>query len=188
MNVKIQNLLEHLEEAMMKAMESMEHDFSGIRTGKASPALVENITAMYYGNPTRVKELAGITVPEPKLVVIQPWDPTALAAIEKAIIGSNLGISPLNDGRVLRLPIPDLSEERRTNLAKQVKTRAEDAKIAVRNVRRDGNEAAKKAQKDSEITEDELKLKLDAVQKMTDKYIKEIDDAMKAKENELMSL
>ena len=188
MSVKIQDLTDHLEESMMKAEEAMQNDFAAIRTGKASPALVENISVNYYGTPTRLREIAGITSPEARLLVIQPWDPSSLVAIEKALMTSSLGISPVNDGRVLRLPIPELSEERRSMLAKQVKARAEEARVAVRNIRRDGNEAAKKAQKNTEITEDELKNMLDEIQKLTDNYIKEIDNGLIEKEKELMNI
>lgn len=181
-------LLEELEENMMKAIEAMQHDFAGYRTGKASSALVENITVEYYGTPTRLKELAGITVPEARMLVIQPWDPASVQAIEKAIIASSLGISPVSDGRMLRLPIPELSEERRVAMTKQVKNRAEDAKIVIRNIRRDGNEVAKKAQKNSEMTEDELKSMLEQVQQLTDEYIKQIDDLVAVKEKDLMSV
>ncbi len=188
MNVSIGQLMDHVEEHMMKTVEVMQADFAAVRTGKASPALVDNIMVDYYGTPTRLKELAGITTPEARLLVIQPWDPSSMGAVEKAIIASNIGISPVNDGRVIRLPIPELSEERRTALTKQVKTRAEEARVAIRNIRRDGNEVAKKAQKGGEITEDDLKLKLDAIQKLTDDYIKEVDNTLLKKEKELMSM
>jgi ribosome recycling factor len=188
MSVDIELLLDSTEENMMKAQESMQRDFAAIRTGKASPALVENVTVDYYGTPTRMRELAGITAPEPRLLVIQPWDPSCVSLIEKAIIASNLGISPVSDGRVLRLPIPELSEERRAGLVKQVKQRSEDAKIAIRNIRRDSNDIAKKAEKNSEITEDDLKDMLEDIQKLTDKYIKEIDNDTSSKEADLMNV
>lgn len=188
MSVEIELLMDYLDEHMKKAQELMERDFSAIRTGKASPALVENVSVDYYGTPTRLKELAGIMTPEPRLLVVQPWDPASVPLVEKAIIASSLGISPVSDGRVLRLPIPELSEERRATLVKQVKTRSEDTKIAIRNVRRDGNEQAKKAQKNGDITEDDLKDMLDDIQKLTDKYIEEIDKTLAAKEAELMSV
>ena len=188
MNVSIGTLLEYTEEHMMKTVEHMQTDFNAVRTGKASPGLVENISVDYYGTPTRLKEIAGITAPEPRLLVIQPWDPSSVTAIEKAIQASNIGISPVSDGRILRLPIPELSEERRKSLTKQVKTRAEEARIAIRNIRRDSNEVAKKAQKDSKITEDDLKTNLDKIQKLTDDYIKEVDAVVHKKENELMAL
>lgn len=187
-NVPIEELSDFIEEHMMKAIEAMKHDFSAYRTGKASPALVEGVMVDYYGTPTRLKELAGITVPEARMLVIQPWDSSAVQAVEKALIAANLGISPINDGRLLRLPIPELSEERRSSLAKQVKGRAEEAKVAVRNIRRDGNEAAKKAQKNSEISEDELKIMLEDIQKTTDDYIRQIDALQSEKEKDLMSL
>ncbi len=188
MSVNIESLLEFTEEHMMKTIEVMQGDLNSIRTGKASPALVDGIMVDYYGNPTRLKEIAGITAPEPRMLVIQPWDPSSLQAIEKAILASKLGISPVNDGRIIRLPIPELSEERRLGLIKQVKTRAEEARIAIRNIRRDSNEVAKKSQKDSKITEDELKSMLDEIQKLTDDYIKQVDEIFAKKEKELMSI
>ena len=188
MSVGINELMDFTEEHMMKAVEVMQADFSSIRTGKASPALVENLMIDYYGTKTRLRELAGITTPEARLLVIQPWDPSIVGMIEKAIQASNVGISPVSDGKILRLPIPELSEERRASLAKQVKGRSEEARVAIRNIRRDSNDAAKKAQKGGEITEDELKKMLDDIQKLTDDYIKEVDGHLKKKEDELMSL
>jgi ribosome recycling factor len=188
MNVPVGELLDYIEEHMMKTEESMEKDFAAVRTGKASPALVENIMVDYYGTQTRMKELAGITVPEPRMLVLQPWDRSSLQAVEKAIIASNLGISPVNDGKIIRLPIPELSEERRNTLVKQVKHRTEEAKIAIRNIRRDGNEAAKKAQKDSQITEDELTQMHDDIQKLTDNYIAAVEKDLEKKEKELLSV
>jgi ribosome recycling factor len=188
MSVEIGGLMDSLEEHMMKTQENMGKDFAAVRTGKASPSLVENISVDYYGTPTRLKELAGITVPEPRMLVVQPWDRGAMPAVEKALIAANLGISPVNDGKIIRLPIPELSEERRASLAKQVKHRAEEAKIAIRNIRRDGNELAKKAQKNSEITEDDLKQALDDIQKLTDDYIVAIDKDLAHKEKELMNV
>lgn len=187
-NVSIELLLEDTEEHMMKTIDAMKADFAAIRTGKASPALVENLIIDYYGTPTRLRELAGITTPDARMLVIQPWDPGAVQLVEKALNTSNLGISPVSDGKLLRLPVPELSEERRLSLTKQVKTRAEDAKIAVRNIRRDANDTAKKAQKNTEITEDDLKAMLDDIQKLTDNYIKEVETVQQNKENDLMSL
>jgi len=188
MSVTIDKLVDHLMERMDKTVEHMKTDFTAIRTGKASPALVENIMIDYYGTQCRLRELAGITCPEPRLIVIQPYDPSSVGTIEKAISKSNIGINPVNDGKILRLPIPELSEERRASLTKQVSSRAEDARVAVRNVRREGNEAAKKGQKDSEITEDELKDMLTDIQELTDNTIAEIDKILKAKESELMKI
>lgn len=176
------------EERMKKAVDVMQRDFAAVRTGKASPALVENLMVDYYGTQTRLREIAGITAPEPRLLVIQPWDQGAVKSIEKAIQASNLGISPVSDGRVVRLPIPELSEERRRDLVKVVKTRAEEARVEIRNVRRDSNESAKKAQKDGQITEDELKIATKDVQKQTDDFIKKVDDGLKGKEAEIMQI
>ncbi|MDD3153269.1 MAG: ribosome recycling factor [Victivallaceae bacterium] len=188
MAVEVANLLDYLEENMMKAAESMEQDFVALRTGKASPALVENITVEYYGTQTRLRDIAGINAPEPRLLVIQPWDASALKSIEKAILTSNVGITPVNDGRTLKLPIPELSQERRATLAKQAKTRSEEMKVTIRNWRRDGNEIAKKGEKAGELTEDELKNMLDKIQKLTDEYIASADKLLAAKEKELMTV
>ncbi len=186
--INIDDLMEHLMERMEKTVEHMKSDFSGYRTGKASPALVENIMIDYYGTSTRLKELAGITVPEPRLLVIQPYDPSSVPTIEKAISSSNIGINPVSDGKILRLPIPELSEERRASLTKQVGARSEEARIAVRNIRREGNDIAKKAQKNSDITEDDLKITLKEIQDLTDSSIEEVDKILKAKEEELMNI
>jgi ribosome recycling factor len=188
MDIEIDLLMDHLEEEMMNAEEAMQRDFATVRTGKASPGLVENLNIDYYGTPTRLRELAGITVPEPRMLVIQPWDPSAIGLIEKAVNASNIGITPVNDGRILRLPMPELSEERRNSLVKQVKQRSEDAKIVIRNIRREGNELAKKSEKKSEITEDDLKDMLKDIQDLTDKYIKKIDDIFASKEQDLLSV
>lgn len=182
------NLLEELEEHMMKTEEALINNFHSIRTGKASPSLVEGLMVEYYGTPTRLKEIAGISAPEPRLLVIQPWDKTALAAVEKAILASNVGITPLNDGSHIKLPIPELSQDRRLALAKQAKGHVEEAKVALRNIRRDGNEVAKKAQKDGLLTEDDLKRMLDEIQKLTDQYIANLDKELVTKEKELMTV
>ena len=187
-NVETELLLDTVEEYMIKSEEALKHTFSGIRTGKASPALVEGLMIDYYGTATRLRDLAGISAPEPRLLVIQPWDASAKTAIEKAIIASNLGITPMSDGKTIRLPIPPLSEERRAALSKQAKTETEEAKVALRNIRREGNETAKKAQKDGNLTEDELKKMLEDIQKMTDKYIAAFDALLAAKEKELMTV
>ena len=180
-------LVDEMEENMQKAQEAMKSDFAAIRTGKASPALVENITVEYYGAKSRIRDIAGIATPEARLITIQPWDQSAVKAIEKAIQESSLGISPVSDVRVIRMPMPPLTQERRQTLRKQVKTLAEEGRVAVRNIRRDANDAAKKAQKASEITEDELKDILEKIQKVTDKCIAQIDALMEDKEKELMA-
>ena len=172
----------------MNAEDAMKTDIAAIRTGKASTALVEGLMVEYYGTNTRLRDIAGLSTPDARTVAIQPWDQSAVQAIEKAIINSNIGISPVSDGKIVRLPIPPLSEDRRAALAKQVKARSEEARVAVRNARRDANEAAKKAQKASEITEDELKNLLEKIQKMTDSYIANIDKLAEEKEKELMKV
>ena len=184
----VDTLLDTLEENMMKTEDALNTAFAAIRTGKASPALVENITFEYYGTQTRIRDAAGITAPEPRLLVIQPWDATAVKAIEKALLSSNIGITPMSDGKTLKLPIPELSQDRRTALSKQAKASAEDAKVALRNIRRDANDAVKKFEKDGELTEDERKKMLDDVQKTTDSYIAKVDAMYSAKEKELMTV
>ena len=186
--MEIDLLLDTLEENMMKTEEALKTAFSALRTGKASPALVENITVDYYGAPTRIRDLANITTPEPRLLVIQPWDASAVSKVEKAIIASALGITPVSDGKTLKLPIPELSQDRRQALSKQAKADTEEAKVALRNIRRDGNESAKKAEKDGALTEDDLKKMLDDIQKMTDRYIASLDAMLGAKEKELMTM
>ncbi len=184
----VDTLLDALEENMMKTEDSLTNSFNSIRTGKASPALVENITFEYYGTQTRIKDAAGISAPEPRLLVIQPWDASAVKSIEKALLASNIGITPMSDGRSLKLPIPELSQDRRAALSKQAKASAEDAKVALRNIRRDGNDAVKKFEKDGELTEDERKKMLDEIQKVTDSYIAKVDAMYAAKEKELMTV
>ena len=184
----IEELLDNMEESMMNAEDAMKTDIAAIRTGKASTALVEGLMVEYYGTNTRLRDIAGLSTPDARTVAIQPWDQSAVQAIEKAIINSNIGISPVSDGKIVRLPIPPLSEGRRAALAKQLKARPEEARVAGRNARRDANEAAKKAQKASEITEDELKNLLEKIQKMTDSYIANIDKLAEEKEKELMKV
>ena len=184
----VDTLLDTLEENMMKTEDSLTTSFAAIRTGKASPSLVENITFEYYGTQTRIRDAAGITAPEPRLLVIQPWDASAVKAIEKALLSSNIGITPMSDGKTLKLPIPELSQDRRSALSKQAKSIAEDAKVALRNIRRDANDAVKKFEKDGELTEDERKKMLDDVQKTTDSYIAKVDAMYAAKEKELMTV
>ena len=176
------------EERMDKCVEFLHHDLSGLRTGKASPSLVENITVEYYGTATRLRDIANISTPEPRLLVISPFDPSSLGAIEKAINAANIGITPMNDGRLIRVPIPELSEQRRKDLAKVASRATEEQRIAVRNVRRDANELLKALQKNSKITEDDRDESLEEVQKLTDKHIKKMDDMLAAKEKEVLSV
>ncbi len=186
--MEIKEVMEQMELKMMKSIEAIEHEFSSIRTGKASPALVENIMVDYYGSQTRLREIAGISTPEARLIVIQPWDPSAVDAVEKAIMKSKLGITPLKDGRILRLPIPELSEERRTDLGKVVKNMAEEGRVAIRNVRREANEHIKKLQKEGKITEDQMYRHERDVQAKTDEYIKEIDNLLERKEKDIIEI
>lgn len=174
------------EERMDKCVEFLHHDLSGLRTGKASPSLVENITVEYYGTATRLRDIANISTPEPRLLVISPFDPSSLSAIEKAINAANIGISPMNDGRLIRVPIPEMSEQRRKDMAKVAARATEEQRIAVRNVRREANEQLKALQKDGTITEDDRDSSLEEVQKLTDARIKKMDDMLAAKEKEMM--
>jgi len=176
------------EEKMDNSVKTMKEQFAGLRTGKASPALVENVQVPYYGTPTRLRDMAGISAPEPRLLVINSYDPTALADIEKAILAANLGVTPRNDGRVIRLPIPELSEERRKEIVKIAKRQAEEARVAIRNVRRDANETIKALQKNGGITEDDRDAGLADIQKTTDDHIQQIDADLKNKETEVMAV
>ncbi len=181
-------LLESANERMDDALEALARNFAAIRTGKASPALVEGIAVDYYGATTRLKDIASITAPEPRLLVIQPWDQNAVKSIEKAILASDIGISPVSDGRVIRLPVPELSEERRRDMSRMVHKRAEEARVEVRNIRRAANDEARKAEKASEITQDDLKDVLKDVQELTDDFIKAVDEMMEKKDAELMEV
>lgn len=176
------------EDKMSKALDFLHQKFNGLRTGKASPSLVDNVQVMYYGTQTRLRDLAGISTPEPRLIVINAYDPTALGAIEKAILAANLGLTPMNDGRVIRLPIPELSQERRQEIIKVAKRETEEQRVAIRNLRRDANDMIKALQKKSVITEDERDKALDDIQKSTDTYIKKMDDMLVAKEKEIQEV
>lgn len=184
----VDDVILEAEDKMSKSIHFLEEQFSGIRTGKASPALVENVKVQYYGTETRLRELAGISTPEPRLIVINAYDPTALAEIEKAILAANIGVTPMNDGRVIRVPIPELSEERRTEMGKVAKRMAEEARVAVRNERREANEHVKALQKSGKITEDDREAALKQVQTDTDEYITKIDGMLKSKEAEIMEV
>ena len=177
-----------LEEKMKKTISVYEENLSEIRAGRANPSILNKIKVDYYGVPTPINQVAGISVPEARLIVIQPWDTSILKEIEREILKSDIGINPNNDGKVIRLNFPELNEERRKELAKEVKKIAEESRIAVRSIRRDGIELYRKMQKDSQITEDELKQAEDDVQKITDKYINSIDKILENKEKEIMSV
>lgn len=173
---------------MSNAIQAFSRDLASIRAGRATPSLLDKITVEYYGAPTPVNQVAGISVPEARLIMIQPYDKTVLPEIEKAILKSDLGLSPSNDGNVIRLAVPALTEERRKDLVKQVKKEAEDAKVVIRNIRRDANDDLKKLEKKSEITADDLRGYSDDVQDMTNTHIAKIDDMVKDKETEIMAV
>ena len=181
-------ILLETEAAMEKGFDYMQHEFAAVRTGKASPALVENIDVEAYGSAMKLKQLALITTPEPRLLVIQPFDASTTKDIEKAIKESKIGINPAVDGKIIRLPIPALSEERRKDLVKGIKQMAEEARVRVRSARRDGIDAMKKAQKDGTISEDELETYEKEIQKLTDQFGKKIDDAVNSKETDILKV
>lgn len=178
-------ILHNTEEKMKKAVESVTREFCEIRTGRASPSLVEGLHIDYYGAPTLLKQLASISVPDARLIVIQPWDPTVIGEIEKAILKSNLGINPSNDGKLIRLTIPPLSRERRQELAKVVNKMAEEGRVSLRTIRREAKESLEKLEKDKVIAEDDKFRGIDELQKLIDKYIAKIDETLKNKEKEI---
>jgi ribosome recycling factor len=184
----VDDVLLDAEEKMEKAAEHLKQELTGLRTGKASASLVDSISVDYYGAQVRLREIAGIATPEPRLIVIKPHDPSSFQAIEKAILAANIGITPMNDGRVIRIPIPELSEERRKELLKVGKRMTEEQRVAIRNIRRDGNEHIKTLQKNSKITEDDKKLGEEEIQKITDQYIKKLDDLIAAKEKDILAV
>ena len=176
------------EEKMKKALDVLRKEYGTLRAGRATPALLDKITVEYYGTPTPINQVANISVPEPRMIVLQPWEKSMFNTIEKAILKSDLGLTPSSDGSVIRLTIPQLTKERRTELVKVVHKKAEESRVAVRNLRRDANDSIKKLEKDKTISEDEAKKAQDDMQKLTDKYIKEIDTVMAAKEKEIMEV
>ena len=180
--------LMYYEERMMKTTEVLNHQFASVRAGRANAAVLDQISVDYYGVPTPVRQIATVSSPDPRSLVIQPWDKSTLKLIEKAILISELGINPQNDGVCIRLVFPQLTEERRKELAKQVRKYGEDGKVAVRNIRRDAMEKFKKMQKNNELTEDDLKIAEKELQKLTDEYTKEVDKLTAAKEKELFAI
>lgn len=184
----IDEALFEAEEGMEKSVDFMMHEFAGIRTGKASPALVENLDVEAYGSAMKLKQLALISAPEPRLLVIQPFDASTVRDIERAINESKIGITPAVDGKIIRIPIPELSEERRKDLVKTVRTLAEEARVRVRSSRREAMEAAKKLQKEGDITEDDLRVSETDIQKLTDRFVESIDKHVATKEAELMKI
>ena len=175
------------DEKMTKTVEHLEADFAAVRAGRANPHVLDKLRVDYYGTPTPIQQVGNVTIPEARIIQIAPWEKSLLKEIEKAILTSDIGINPTNDGNVIRLVFPELTEDRRKELVKDIKKKAEDAKVAVRNVRRDGNDAFKKLGK-GEVSEDEIKSLEDELQKLTDKYIKDIDALVDTKTKELMTV
>lgn len=173
---------------MEKAVDALRKDLARVRTGRASVSLLEDIRIDYYGTPTPLNQVGTLTVPEPRLITVQPWEKKLLPEIEKAILKSDLGLNPSSDGQLIRIAIPPLTEERRKEMSKSVKRMGEDAKVAIRNVRRDGNDALKKLEKDKTITEDQLKRSEKEIQDLTDGYIKKVDEVVAVKEKEIMEI
>ncbi len=180
--------LNHIKEKMSKTISVLQEDFSEVRAGRANPAILNKIKVDYYGTPTPINQVAGISVPEARLIVIQPWDVSLLKEIEKEILKAEIGINPNNDGKVIRLAFPELNEERRKELVKEIKKMAEESKVSIRSIRREAMDEAKKLQKDNQMTEDELKGAEDQIQKLTDEKISEIDKVLSEKEKEVMSV
>ena len=184
----IDTILLDTEDRMEKAMAALERDFQKLRTGRATTALVDGIKADYYGTPTPISQMASVAVPDSRTITIQPWDKGGISVVEKAILKSDLGLTPVNDGRIIRINIPPLTEERRKELVKGARKYTEDAKVAVRNVRRDANDSLKKLEKEKTITEDEQKKAEAEVQKLTDKFVADADKRSQAKEKEIMDI
>lgn len=176
------------EERMKKAVAAYQRELSSLRAGRATPTLLDRIEVDYYGTLTPLNQLAGVTAPEPRLLVVQPWDKQSLPEVEKAIMKSDLGLTPSNDGNVIRLTIPELTEERRKDLVKFVKKKAEEGRVAIRNIRRDANDSIKQLEKESEISEDESKRAQNEIQELTDEMIKEVEQVLEAKEKEVMEV
>ena len=184
----MQEVIKKAEQDMKRATEATLKDFNSVRTGRASVALLDGIVVDYHGTPSPLKAVANLATPERRLITIQPWEASLIPGIEKAILKSDLGITPSNDGKVIRLPIPPLTEERRKELVKRLHAAAEHHRVAVRNVRRDGNEAVKKLLKDKKITEDDEERAHDEIQKLTDSYMEKIDQAARTKEKEILEI
>ncbi len=184
----LDELLKDGEERMKKGVEALRKEFGSLRAGRANPAILEKVNVNYYGVPTPVNQVANISAPEARLLVIQPWDRSSLPEIEKAILKSDLGLTPTSDGTVIRIAIPQLTQERRTELVKVIRKKAEEARVAVRNVRRDLMDEAKKLEKSGDISEDSLRKAQDQIQKLTDKYIEQVDKVLATKESEVMEV
>lgn len=181
-------MIEKYTEKMQKSIDNLDREYNSIRAGRANPHVLDRIRVDYYGTPTPLQQVGNITVPEPRIICIQPWESFLLKVIEKEILQSDIGINPSNDGKVIRLVFPELTEERRKELVKDVKKKGEAAKVAIRNIRRDANDFLKKANKNNEITEDELKELQNKVQKETDKFIKKVDENIEKKSKEILTV
>mgnify|MGYP000075229321 CR=1 FL=1 len=181
-------MIKKFEEKMQKSIESLEREYNSIRAGRANPHVLDKIKVDYYGTPTPLQQVGNVSVPEPRIITIQPWETSLLKAIEKEIMQSDIGINPTNDGKVIRLVFPELTEERRKELVKDVKKKGEAAKVAIRNIRRDANDAIKKENKAGDISDDEAKNSEDEIQKITDKYIAMIDSAIDDKTKEILTV
>jgi len=184
----VDEIFEDLKERMGKSIESLKREYSRLRTGRASVSLLDGIRVSYYDTPTPLNQMASLAIPEPRLIVIQPWDKTAVGDIEKAILKSELGLTPMNDGKVIRIAIPPLTEERRKELVKVARKMAEDNKVAIRNIRRDANDMLKDLKTEKEITEDDLYRSQDEVQKITDDFISQVDELCTVKEKEILEI
>jgi len=184
----VKEILTDAERRMKKSVEALTGDLSGIRSGKATPALLDSVRVEAYGQKSPLNQVASISVPDPKSLVVQPWDKNIIGDVVKAIQTAELGFNPQVEGNIIRIPVPPLSEERRMDLVKLCKKMAEEGKVAVRNVRRDANEKLKKAEKDSDISEDQMHKGTDEIQKLTDKFVKDMDDLLEAKEKEIMAV
>lgn len=184
----VDEIFEDLKDRMGKSIESLKREYSRLRTGRASISLLDGIRVSYYDTPTPLNQMASLAVPEPRLIVIQPWDKTAIEDIEKAILKSELGLTPINDGKVIRISIPPLTEERRKELVKVARKMSEENKVAIRNIRRDANEMLKDLKKEKEITEDDLFRSQEEVQKATDQFISQVDELCAAKETEILEI
>ncbi len=184
----IDDVILEADDKMDKTVQFLQQELTGLRTGKAHPSLVETITVDYYGTPTRLRDIANISTPEARLIVINPFDPSSLGLIEKAIIAANIGITPMNDGRLIRVPIPELSEERRKDMVKIAGRTTEEQRVAIRNIRRDANDQAKSLQKKGDISEDDRDEAFDNIQKSTNLHIKKMDEMLTSKEKDILEV
>ena len=184
----LEDIYKEIEDKMASRIDGLQRELSRMRTGRATPSLLDGVRVDYYNTPTPLNQIATVSVPEARLIVIQPWEKSIISNIEKAIASADLGLNPNNDGNVIRIPIPPLNQERRQELAKQIKKHTEEAKVSIRNIRRDYNESVKKRQKDKLITEDDMHKGLDHIQKITDKVIDKIEDIYKVKEKEILEV